>query len=231
MTSRQHEIGDARAARPRAPARRRPPPRRRSRAPADRGRNARMSALSSASTMREPNVAAKRRSRATGSRIVGCRPVGAGGCRRIVQPAQRLLDERLRAPPPWTRARAAPARDRAADARVPNGMPTRNVVPRPSSLVGRRSCRRAASRAPARAPARCRMPSCVRPCAPSIAVEPLEQPRQLRFGDADARVATLRAAHGPWSRRNRTATPPASVNLKAFERRFSTIFSHISRST
>ena len=59
---------------------------------------------------------------ASEERIVGLR-IRAGGqvVAWILQPAQRLLDEGLGPRSPWTRARAAPARDRPADARYRTG--------------------------------------------------------------------------------------------------------------
>ena len=68
---------------------------------------------------------------------------------------------------------------------------------------------------------------------PSIAVEPLEQPRQFGLRNADAGVADdqLGAVAGPRELSSSTAIPPSKVNLKALERRLRTIFSHMSRST
>ena len=64
------------------------------------------------------------------------------------------------------------------------------------------------------------------------AVEALEQARQLVRRDADAGVADRQFQRAsPSLARSATAISPSNVNLKAFESRLRTIFSHISRST
>ena len=70
-----------------------------------------------------------------------------------------------------------------------------------------------------------------RPRGTFDAVEPLEKPGQLLGGDADAGVphAQLGRSGPPAAARPRSR--PRSVNLKALETRFRTIFSHMSRST
>ena len=63
------------------------------------------------------------------------------------------------------------------------------------------------------------------------AVEPLKNVRELLLGDARTGVADdqPRPIRLPCS--SDTSISPSSVNLKAFETRFRTIFSHMSRST
>ena len=74
-------------------------------------------------------------------------------------------------------------------------------------------------------------PSWVRARAPSIAVEALEDARQLALGNADAGVRHGRARRARPRRAARRAMRPSNVNLNAFDSRLRTIFSHISRST
>ena len=65
---------------------------------------------------------------------------------------------------------------------------------------------------------------------PLDAMETLEQTRELVVRNTSAAVADAQFAW-PSSWRRRTAIPPSKVNLNALERRLSTIFSHMSRST
>ena len=73
-------------------------------------------------------------------------------------------------------------------------------------------------------------PSCVRPRAPSTRWK-----RSKSRGSSAAAMPmpvsrTVSSALPAFSRKT-TSMPPSKVNLKAFERRFRTIFSHMPRST
>ena len=59
------------------------------------------------------------------------------------------------------------------------------------------------------------------------AVEAVEQPRQLRGGNSGAGVAHRQLARPRGVSSARPRISPSKVNLKAFERRLRTIFSHI----
>ena len=92
--------------------------------------------------------------------------------------------------------------------------------------------RRAAGRAPAPARARCPMPSCVRARAPSTRWKRSNRRGSSRCRDADAGVARPSSStRSPRRAQARPSISPSNVNLKAFESRLRTIFSHMSRST
>ena len=63
------------------------------------------------------------------------------------------------------------------------------------------------------------------------AMKSLEYLRQLRWRNADARIGDAQNGVTAAFLRSCTVTVPCKVNLNAFDSRFSTIFSHISRST
>ena len=135
--------------------------------------------------------------------------------------APMLVDDELP-----RRAQSAPA----ADAIVPAGMVTVNVVPRPSVLCDGD----AAAVQPYQLlhEREADAGAFVRPRARVLhAVEPLEHARQVGCGNADAGVAHATARPGRRATRSATVMSPSNVNLNAFESRLSTIFSHMSRST
>ena len=69
------------------------------------------------------------------------------------------------------------------------------------------------------------------PVSDFYAMEALEQARQFLLGNTYPCVGHFEQQRGHRFAAIEPDTEPASVNLNAFERRFSTIFSHISRST
>ena len=73
------------------------------------------------------------------------------------------------------------------------------------------------------------MPSWLRERAPMHAVEALEQQRLLGGLDPGARVGDDEARRAGRLVERAAATPPSNVNFSAFERRFRTIFAHMSR--
>ena len=189
-----------------------------------------MSALSSATRMRAP----------AGVRLASSDGNPASSATRhrfrrrtgfARQPAQRLLDDRHSAPSAVEAAsRPAPMRS-AGRCAVPSGSVTVNVLPCPGVALDRRSCRRAASPAPAPAPARCR---CLRACGlrwPSTRWKRSKRRGSSLGCDADAGVADREHRASSLAPQSSRRSRPRSVNLKAFERRLRTIFSHMSRST
>ena len=163
----------------------------------------------------------------------GCRPrrrcrsratAAAGG-----QPAQRLLHVGDRADARDVSCRAAPIRS-AGRCDRPVRIATMNVVPRPSSLVTATvpPCRRASSCTSA---SPMPVPSWVRARACFTRWKRSNMRGSSDCGDADAGVADAELDAIARATRARRESRPSKVNLKALERRFSTIFSHMSRST
>ena len=166
--------------------------------------------------------AASWRERPAWSRAGPRRAVRAG------QPAERLLDVRRR--PQRRRRQGARATD-PVGRQVGRARRDRHGEGRPAPSCSRPPpARRAAGPAPAPAPGRSPSP---RACAPGAldAMEPLEEPGQLVGRDARPGVLDPQRDQRPLPARSDTAIRPSSVNLNALERRFRTIFSHMSRST
>ena len=228
MTSVSTRSGGFARASPRAPPRRRRPPR-----PRSARASSRRDVLAHVGVVVGQQDARRAPRRSAGGlrdrrRWRRCRV----GRRRVVgQPAQRLLDERRRARcAVEASVRAAPDAGPAAGGAAPSGIATvkraalaelaldrdRAAVQPDQLLHQRQADAGALVGAAARA---------------LDAVEALEQLRQLVGRDAGAGVAAPSARRAPSASRSATAISPSKVNLKAFESRLRTIFSHISRST
>ena len=150
----------------------------------------------------------------------------------VRQPAQRLLDEGVGA---QRRRGARPLladRVRPGGGAVPNGMRDVNVVPRADLALDANGA--AVQLAPVPAPGRGRCRS-LRTCG--------SRWPSMRWKRSNSRGSSAAGMPTPVSRtvssarrrsgepRSSTAISPSKVNLKAFERRLRTIFSHMSRST
>ena len=113
---------------------------------------------------------------------------------------------------------------------VPVRMVTVNVVPRPSWLVDRDAAAMQAGQLldERQADARAFVGT-----GPAVldAVEPLEHARQVGLRECRRRYRRREARRDRRAIAVRTAIRPSNVNLNAFDSRFRTIFSHISRST
>ena len=183
-----------------------------------------MSALSSASRMRARGPRPRRR-RGRARRLVASRGAVLG------QPAQRLLDVGLGAASRRRRA-APPCSIRSAGrCAAPNGERRRERRARPERALDLDRRRRAASPAPAPAPARCPCPRASAARVPSTRWKRSNRRGSSSGGNADAGVLHRAASTRSPSARSATSMPPSNVNLKAFESRLRTIFSHMSRST
>ncbi len=190
-----------------------------------------MSALSSASTMRAPNVGAKRRSHGRQSRSNRASACMSG--RDVPTPAASAAPLRRTRSCDRSSARGGGAGCTLLrrQMRAPSGMRTRNVVPRAELAVD--VDRSAVQLRPAPAPARgrCRSLRACGPASPSTRWNRSNRRGSSVGGDADAGVARPRAAPRRARRAGARRSRPASVNLNAFESRLRTIFSHMSRST
>ena len=183
--------------------------------------------------------------------VVGEQDPRVGGRRRAaVEPGRSMRRERRHARRPLDgsqraasstnasaprrstrRARGRASRAPAAGARCPSGMrdgERRAAARRSLSTSTVPPCSRTSSCDQRQPDAGAFVRAAARALDP---VEALEEARQLRGRDADAGVAHRAAARGRRRAASATAISPSNVNLKAFESRLRTIFSHMSRST
>ena len=119
----------------------------------------------------------------------------------------------------------------AADAPSRRRRVTVNVVPVPFGARAPRRRRRAAATSSCTSARPMPVPSCVRARAFFDAMEALEHRAAARRPECRRRCRDTTSSTRSPRHRSATAISPSNVNLNALERRLSTIFSHMSRST